>query len=205
MKYQDIHLADKSLWQQYQQYMQAGQTAQALALLENIQLADKGLTADVFNGLTTEMVRLENQGKDSTWSKETIPMDFVAPSGLTSGNVYFKITNVAYWQLKPINLLTAPSSGSGGAFHLLGTTYPTWTYIGVTRERITVSTETGTRNYYLKTLSYGNTVICAQYFDYANEKVISPSYEGTNRIQFQGKISTSMKAWLDDNATLIVQ
>lgn len=90
MKYQDIHLADKSLWQQYQQYMQTGQTAQALALLENAQLADKGMTADVFNGLTTEMVRLENQGKDSTWSKSVIPMAKRAPSGMQSGNMYFK-------------------------------------------------------------------------------------------------------------------
>lgn len=90
MKYQDIHLADKSLWQQYQQYMQAGQTAQALALLENAQLADKGMTADVFNGLTTEMVRLENQGKDSTWSKSVIPMGIKPPGGMIHGGVYFK-------------------------------------------------------------------------------------------------------------------
>ena len=205
MKYQDIHLADKSLWRQYQQYMQVGQTAQALALLENAQLADKGMTADVFNGLTTEMVRLENQGKDSTWSKSVIPMDFVAPSGLTSGQMYFKIANVAYWQLKPINLLTAPSSGSGSLFHLLGVAYPVWTYIDVTQEQISVSTETGIRRYYLKTLRYGNNVICAQYFDYDNNKVISSSYEGSNRIQFQGETSTNMQAWLDANATFIVQ
>src|SRR5574344_1487023 len=91
MKYQDIHLADKSLWQQYQRYMQAGQTAQALALLENAQLADKGMTADVFNGLATEMVRLENQGKDSTWSKSVIPMAKIAPAGMQSGDMYFKL------------------------------------------------------------------------------------------------------------------
>lgn len=205
MKYQDIHLADKFLWQQYQQYMQAGQTAQALALLENAQLADKGMTADVFNGLTTEMVRLENQGKDSTWSKSAIPMGFVAPSGMTSGDVYFKIANVAYWQLKPINRLTAPFSGSGSLFHLLGATYPVWTSIEVTREQITVTSGSSTRTYYLKTLRYGSAVICAQYFDYDSNKVISPSYEGSNRIQFKGEISTSMQAWLDANATFIVQ
>lgn len=91
MKYQDIHLADKSLWQQYQQYMQTGQTTQALALLENAQLADKGMTADVFNGLATEMVRLENQGKDSTWSKSVIPMAKIAPVGMQSGDMYFKL------------------------------------------------------------------------------------------------------------------
>lgn len=92
MKYQDIHLADKSLWQQYQQYMQTGQIAQALALLENAQLADKGMTADVFNGLATEMVRLENQGKDSDFSKNTMAVAYSAPSGMTAGQCYCKLT-----------------------------------------------------------------------------------------------------------------
>lgn len=120
MKYQDIHLADKPLWQQYQQYMQAGQTAQALALLENAQLADKGMTADVFNGLTTEMVRLENQGKDSTWSKSVIPMAKRAPVGMQSGDMYFKQLGGA---LNPLCFFT-DEYGVTFSLNLINAAYP---------------------------------------------------------------------------------
>lgn len=120
MKYQDIHLADKSLWQQYQQYMQAGQTAQALALLENAQLADKGMTADVFNGLTTEMVRLENQGKDSTWSKSVIPMAKRAPAGMQSGDMYFKQLGGA---INPLCVFT-DEYGVTFSLNLINAAYP---------------------------------------------------------------------------------
>lgn len=120
MKYQDIHLADKSLWQQYQQYMQAGQTVQALALLENAQLADKGMTADVFNSLTTEMVRLENQGKDSTWSKSVIPMGKRAPAGMQSGDMYFKRLGGA---INPLCFFTG-ERGVTFSLNLINAAYP---------------------------------------------------------------------------------
>lgn len=92
MQYQDIHLEDKTLWSQYQQYMAAGQYAEALALLENAKLANKEIVASLFNGLTTETVRLENQGKDSDFSKNTMAVAYSAPSGMTAGQCYCKLT-----------------------------------------------------------------------------------------------------------------
>ena len=91
MQYQDIHLEDKALWSQYQQYMKAGQYAEASALLSNAQLANKEIVASLFNALTTETVRLENQGKDSTWSKNTMAVAYSAPSGMTAGQCYCKL------------------------------------------------------------------------------------------------------------------
>lgn len=92
MQYQDIHLEDKALWSQYQKYMGAGQYAEALALLENAKLANKEIVASLFNGLTTETVRLENQGKNSTWSKNTMAVAYSAPIGMTAGQCYCKLT-----------------------------------------------------------------------------------------------------------------
>lgn len=91
MQYQDIHLEDKALWSQYQQYMKAGQYVEASALLSNAQLANKEIVASLFNGLTTETVRLENQGKDSDFSKNTMVVAYYPPIGITSGQCYCKL------------------------------------------------------------------------------------------------------------------
>lgn len=92
MQYQDIHLEDKALWSQYQQYMAAGQYTEALALLSNSKLANKEIVASLFNGLTTETVRLENQGKNSDFSKNTMTVAYSIPSGMTAGQCYCKLT-----------------------------------------------------------------------------------------------------------------
>lgn len=92
MQYQDIHIEDKALWSKYQKYMATGQYAEALALLENAKLANKEIVASLFNGLTTETVRLENQGKDSDFSKNTMAVAYNPPIGMTAGRCYCKLT-----------------------------------------------------------------------------------------------------------------
>ena len=51
MKYTDIQLTDKELWAQFQSFYQSGDYASALAMLQNTQLKNKALTADILNAL----------------------------------------------------------------------------------------------------------------------------------------------------------
>ena len=49
MKYQDIHLEDKSLLESFRQAWGVGDYAGAFAILQQTQLADKQLIADTLN------------------------------------------------------------------------------------------------------------------------------------------------------------
>lgn len=92
MKYQDIHTTDSALWKQYQEYMEAGEYDAAKAILTQSQLDNKRIDASLFNGITTELTRLQNQGKDSTWSKNTMAVQAEPPSDMQTGECYCKIT-----------------------------------------------------------------------------------------------------------------
>ena len=92
MKYQDIHIADSALWKQYREYMESGQYESAKTLLANAQLDDKRIDAEMFNTITTELTRLQNQGKDSTWSKNVMYVGESAPSSIKQGECWLKNT-----------------------------------------------------------------------------------------------------------------
>lgn len=92
MKYQDIHIADSALWKQYREYMESGQYESAKTLLANAQLDNKRIDAEMFNTITTELTRLQNQGKDSTWSKNVMYVGESAPSGIKQGECWLKNT-----------------------------------------------------------------------------------------------------------------
>lgn len=91
MKYQDIHTTDSALWKQYQEYMESGQYDAAKAILSQSQLDNKRIDASLFNDITTELTRLQNQGKDSTWSKNTMAVQAEPPSDMQAGECYCKI------------------------------------------------------------------------------------------------------------------
>ena len=92
MKYQDIHIADSALWKQYREYMESGQYESAKTLLANAQLDNKRIDAEMFNTITTELTRLQNQGKDSTWSKNVMYVGESAPSSIKQGECWLKNT-----------------------------------------------------------------------------------------------------------------
>lgn len=92
MKYQDIHIADSALWKQYREYMESGQYESAKTLLANAQLDNKRIDAEMFNTITTELTRLQNQGKNSTWSKNVMYVGESAPSGIKQGECWLKNT-----------------------------------------------------------------------------------------------------------------
>ena len=92
MKYQDIHTTDSALWKQYQDHMAKGEYDAAKAILVQAQLDNKRIDASLFNTITTELTRLQNQGKDSTWSKNVMYVGESAPSGIKQGECWLKNT-----------------------------------------------------------------------------------------------------------------
>ena len=91
MKYTDIQLTDKELWAQFQSLYKSGDYASALAMLQNTQLNNKALTADILNALTDYIVQVE-QLNDSTFKTDKIPCQVNRPTQLT-GQVWFEVTN----------------------------------------------------------------------------------------------------------------
>lgn len=94
MKYQDIHSTDSALWKQYQSLMESGSYDEAAVVLKNAQLDNKRIDAAMFNNITTELTRLQNQGKDSTWSKNTMGVTErqLSASGIPVNDCYCKLT-----------------------------------------------------------------------------------------------------------------
>ena len=91
MKYTDIQLTDKELWAQFQSLYQSGDYTSALALLQNTQLNNKALTADILNVLTDYIVQVENLD-DSSFKQDKIPCQVSQPTQST-GQVWFQVTN----------------------------------------------------------------------------------------------------------------
>ena len=91
MKYTDIQLTDKELWAQFQSFYQSGDYASALAMLQNTQLNNKALTADILNVLTDYIVQVE-QLNDSSFKADKSPCQVNQPTQST-GQVWFEVTN----------------------------------------------------------------------------------------------------------------
>ena len=91
MKYTDIQLTDKELWAQFQSLYKSGDYASALTMLQNTQLKNKVLTADILNTLTDYIVQVE-QFNDSTFKTDKILCQVNQPTQST-GQVWFEVTN----------------------------------------------------------------------------------------------------------------
>lgn len=90
MKYQDMHLSDTDLNAQFKQYIADGQYEEALAILQNDQLTDKTVVAALFNYVTSRLVEVQSTS-DPTFKQDKIQIGTVPPSGMVSGQVYFKL------------------------------------------------------------------------------------------------------------------
>lgn len=91
MNYKDIQLTDKELWAQFQSLYQSGDYASALTLLQNTQLNNKALTADVLNAITAYLTQIENLN-DSTFKADRPPVQANQPTQ-TTGQLWFQVTN----------------------------------------------------------------------------------------------------------------
>ena len=89
MNYKDIQLTDKELWAQFQSLYQSGNYASALAFLQNTQLNNKALTAEILNALTDYIVQVE-QLNDPNFKADKIQLSKRPPAGMTRSQVYFK-------------------------------------------------------------------------------------------------------------------
>ena len=90
MKFKDIQLTNKEQWGQFQSLCQNGDYASALALLQNTQLSNKALTADVLNAVTSYIVQIENLN-DSGFKQDRILCQAEQPTQNT-GEVWFEVT-----------------------------------------------------------------------------------------------------------------
>lgn len=121
MKYTDIQLTDKELWAQFQSLYQSGNYASALALLQNTQLKNKALTADILNALTDYIVQVE-QLNDSTFKMDKIRVESQVPTDLTNGQVYFDYLNSPPYTFNKVSTL-------GYTFKNVDDLNLTWYYI----------------------------------------------------------------------------
>ena len=92
MKFQDIHLADQSLYTQLKQMFAARQYSQAIQSLQNTQLTDKVLNAEAMNYVMGKLVEVQNLD-DPDFSKDLIEVSTTAPADISSGEVWFQINN----------------------------------------------------------------------------------------------------------------
>ena len=72
-----------------QSLYQSGDYASALAFLQNTQLNNKALTAEILNALTDYIVQVE-QLNDPNFKADKIQLSRRPPTGMTSGQVYFR-------------------------------------------------------------------------------------------------------------------
>ena len=91
MKYIDIQLTDEELWGQFKSLYQSGDYANALAILQNAQLNNKALTADVLNAITAYLTQIENLN-DSTFKADKPPVQANQPTQ-TTRQLWFQVTN----------------------------------------------------------------------------------------------------------------
>lgn len=89
MKYEDIHLADKTKWRQFVELWQAGNVDAALNLLDDTSLADKVVNAAVLNAITNQIISLE-ENDDPTFKDDIIKVSPTPPVGIKQGQVYFE-------------------------------------------------------------------------------------------------------------------
>ena len=91
MKYTDIQLTDKKLWAQFKSLYQSGDYANALALLQNTQLNNKALTADVLNAITAYLTQIENLN-DPNFKTDRPPVQANQPTQ-TTGQLWLQVIN----------------------------------------------------------------------------------------------------------------
>ena len=89
MKYQDIHLADKTKWRQFVELWQAGNVDAALNLLSDTSLGGKVVNAAALNAITSQIVSLE-ENDDASFKQDIIKVSPTPPAGIKQGEVYFE-------------------------------------------------------------------------------------------------------------------
>lgn len=90
MKVQDINNTDISIWNQYVNYYKNNNFQSALNLLNNSQLENKIVEADLFNAITADIVNLETQ-YNPDFKENVIKCQVSAPANIKTGEVWWQI------------------------------------------------------------------------------------------------------------------
>ena len=86
---EELHLSDETLRNSYIQNWNSGNYSTCISILQNEQLTNKKMVASMFNNITSNVVSLENNS-DPTFKADRIIVSSVAPTGLSSGSVWFE-------------------------------------------------------------------------------------------------------------------
>lgn len=86
---QEIHLSDETLRESFIEHWKNNEYSDCISILENLQLTNKKLVADIFNDITTYIINLENNSDDS-FKADRIIVSSNVPTGLSSGSVWFE-------------------------------------------------------------------------------------------------------------------
>lgn len=87
---QEIHLSDETLRESFIQHWENNEYSDCISILEEEQLENKEFLADIFNTITSYILNLENNS-DPSFKANRIIVSAGAPSGLSSGSVWFQI------------------------------------------------------------------------------------------------------------------
>ena len=90
MKYEDIHLEDKSRWNQFQKKWNEQNYQSALSTALYPVFLNKRLDATSINDITSELLKLQKQG-DPSFKTGQIVVASEPPSDLAVGKVYFRL------------------------------------------------------------------------------------------------------------------
>ena len=90
MKYEDIHLEDKSRWNQFQKKWNEQNYQSALSTALYPVFLNKRLDATSINDITSELLKLQKQG-DASFKTDKIVVSSDPPSDLADGKVYFRL------------------------------------------------------------------------------------------------------------------
>ena len=90
MKYEDIHLEDKSRWNQFQKKWNEQNYQSALSTALYPVFLNKRLDATSINDITSELLKLQKQG-DPSFKTDKIVVSAEPPADLADGGVYFRL------------------------------------------------------------------------------------------------------------------
>lgn len=90
MKYEDIHLEDKSRWNQFQKRWNEQNYQSALSTALYPVFLNKRLDATSINDITSELLKLQKQG-DASFKTGQIVVASEPPSDLAVGKAYFRL------------------------------------------------------------------------------------------------------------------
>lgn len=90
--YQDIHLSDKEKWNGVQSDWHDDRYSSMLSKLQDVDFTQKVINADMFGAICDALLALENQYfDDDDFKADRIQVSTTPPTGLTVGQVYFKL------------------------------------------------------------------------------------------------------------------